>query len=92
MPVPGTLAATQKHWQAAEEAFQKAVDINRQYRLPYYEARSLLELAEMHLFRGESGDCEKGMLLLDQSLSIFQGMGAAKMAERVLAQKEALSM
>ena len=46
----------------------------------------------MYLFRGESGDGEKGMLLLDQSLSIFQGMGAAKMAERVLAQKEALSM
>ncbi len=44
----------------------------------------------MYLSRDESGDREKGMPLLDQALSIFQGMRAEKMVARVLAHKEAL--
>ncbi len=87
----GILAATQQRWEAAEGAFQKAIDIDRQYHLPYYEARALLEWAEMYLSRSESGDREKAVPLLDQALSIFQGMRAEKMVARALANKEALS-
>jgi tetratricopeptide (TPR) repeat protein len=49
----GVLATAQQRWKEAEAAFQKAVEINRQYHLPYYEARSLLEWGEMYLARGK---------------------------------------
>ncbi len=86
----GMLAACEKRWQDAEEAFQKAVDINRQYSLPYFEARSLQEWAEMYLLRDQTGDREHGMGLLDQALEIFQRVQASKMVEKVLSRKEML--
>jgi DNA-binding CsgD family transcriptional regulator len=51
----GVLAAAQQRWDEAEGAFQKAVEINRQYHLPYYEARSLMEWGEMYLSRAGGG-------------------------------------
>jgi predicted ATPase len=97
----GVLATAQQRWPDAEAAFQKAVAINHQYHLPYYEARSLLEWGEMYLSRGAASstptsrgptgqDREKGMQLLDQALAIFQRIQAKKMVEKVLARKEPL--
>jgi len=86
----GILAAAQQRWEAAEGAFQKAVEVNRQYHLPYYEARSLLEWGEMYLSRDDSSDREQGMQLLDQALAIFQGVQAKKMVEKVLARKQVI--
>jgi DNA-binding CsgD family transcriptional regulator len=92
----GVLATAQQSWPEAEAAFQQAVEINRQYHLPYYEARSLLEWGEMCLKRNSPGDPstssgqdrEKGMQLLDQALAIFQRVQAKKMAEKVLSLQE----
>jgi tetratricopeptide (TPR) repeat protein len=84
----GILAATEQRWPDAETAFDKAVEINRQYHLPYYEARTLLEWGEMYLYRNEIGDRERGMQLLDQALPIFQRIQAKKMVEKVLARRE----
>ncbi|MEE8159768.1 MAG: BREX system ATP-binding domain-containing protein, partial [Dehalococcoidia bacterium] len=86
----GILAATEQRWPDAETAFDKAVEINRQYHLPYYEARTLLEWGEMYLYRNEIGDRERGMQLLDQALPIFQRIQAKKMVEKVLARREVL--
>jgi tetratricopeptide (TPR) repeat protein len=100
----GALATTQQRWLEAAAAFLKAVEINRQYHLPYYEARSLLEWGEMYLSRGVSAagrqgaasstptemDRQRGMQLLDQALTIFQRIQAKKMVEKVLARKELL--
>jgi class 3 adenylate cyclase len=86
----GVLATAQQRWEVAEAAFQQAVDINRQYHLPYYEARSLLEWGEMHLSRGESSDRQRGMELLDQALAIFQRIQAKRMVEKVQASKQVL--
>jgi tetratricopeptide (TPR) repeat protein len=83
----GILAAAQRRWEEAEAAFQQAVEINRQYHLPYYEARSLLEWGEMYLSRSGPGDREQGMHLLDQALEIFQRVQAKKMVEKALARK-----
>ncbi len=91
-PMSTVLAfAAEKRWEEAEVAFQKAVGINRQYTLPYFEARSLLEWAEMYLLRDQTGDREHGMGLLDQALAIFQRVQASKMVERVLSSKEVLN-
>jgi tetratricopeptide (TPR) repeat protein len=84
------MATTQQRWLEAEAAFLKAAEINRQYHLPYYEARSLLDWGEMYLKRSSPGDREKGMELLDQALAIFQRIQAKKMVEKVLARKELL--
>ena len=66
------------------------MEVNRQYHLPYYEARALLEWGEMYLARNGPGDRNKGMELLDQALEIFQRVQAKKMVEKVLARKEPL--
>jgi class 3 adenylate cyclase len=86
----GVLAAAQKRWPEAEAAFQQAVAINQQYHLPYYEARSLLEWAEMCSSRSGAGDSERGLELLDQALAIFQRVQAKKMVEKVVAGRRAL--
>jgi tetratricopeptide (TPR) repeat protein len=86
----GILATAQGRWQEAEAAFQKAVEINRQYHLPYYEARSLMEWGEMRLSRNGPDDRERGMTLLDEALATFQRIQAKKMVEKALARKELL--
>lgn len=84
----GVLAATQQRWPEAEMAFQKSVEINRQFHLPYYEARTLLEQGQMHLARNGPDDRQQGMQLLDQALAIFQRIQATKMVEKVLGLRE----
>jgi ATP/maltotriose-dependent transcriptional regulator MalT len=87
----GILATAQRRWPEAEAAFQKAVEINRQYHLPYFQARSLLEWGEMCLARNAAADRQQGMLLLDQALSIFQRVQAKKMVEKVLARQQSIA-
>lgn len=86
----GILATAEKQWEEANDAFQNAVEINRQYHLPYYEAKSLFEWCQMHISRNGPGDQERGMELLDQSLDIFQRIQATKMVEKVMARKQVL--
>jgi tetratricopeptide (TPR) repeat protein len=86
----GILATCEKRWQEALDAFQTAVEVNRQYRLPYYEARSLFEWGQMHISRNSTGDRERGLQLLGESLDIFQRIQAKKMVEKVLARKQVL--
>ena len=87
----GILASAEKNWQEAEAAFKKALDINRQYEFPYYEAKCLFEWGQMYLGRNDSGDRERGMKLLDEALAIFQRIQAKKMVEKVLGRKQVLT-
>jgi len=73
-----------------EAAFQKALDINRQYQLPYFEAKTLFEWGQIYLSPHGSGDRDRGMHLLDEALGIFQKIQSEKMVEKVLAQKQML--
>jgi DNA-binding CsgD family transcriptional regulator len=82
------LAAARQDWVQGEASFQRTVQVNRQYHLPYYEARSLLEWGQMYLTRHGAGDRERGMQLLDQALAIFRRIQSEKMAERVLNLRE----
>jgi class 3 adenylate cyclase len=86
----GVLATAQGRWPEAESAFQKSLEVNRHYNLPYYEARSLLEWGEMCSSRGGAGDSERGLELLDQALGIFQHIEAKKMVEKVVARRRVL--
>jgi tetratricopeptide (TPR) repeat protein len=88
----GILSAAQKRWQEASTAFQKAIEIHRRYRLPYYEARALFEWAQMYLARQRVSDRKRASELLDQSLNVFQKIQAKKMVEKVQTQKHGLGM
>ena len=74
----------------ATESFDKAIQINRQYQLPWDEARTLYERGLMYLARGGKGDRDKAHENLDEALAVFQKVGAKKDAEKVLRKKEML--
>ena len=84
------LAALRKDWDTATDSFDKAIRINRQYQLPWDEARTLYERGLMYLARGGKGDRDKAHEDLDEALAIFQKVGAKKDAEKVLRKKEML--
>jgi tetratricopeptide (TPR) repeat protein len=86
----GMLAAARKAWGTAAESFDKAVEINRQYQLPWDEAKTLYERGLMYLARGRKADREKAHEDLDEALAIFQKVGAKKDVEKVLRKKEML--
>jgi tetratricopeptide (TPR) repeat protein len=86
----GMLAAAQNDWDKATDFFDKAIETNRQYQLPWDEARTLYERGLMHLTRDGQGDREKAHEDLDEALAIFQKVGAKKDAEKVLRKKERL--
>ncbi|HEX2229860.1 MAG TPA: hypothetical protein VHM64_22225, partial [Candidatus Binatia bacterium] len=88
----GILSVANKRWEKANEAFHEAVDIHRRYKLPYYEARALFELAEMHLLRNDRGDRKQARQLLDQSLNVFGRIQAKRMMQKVQARKHGLGM
>jgi tetratricopeptide (TPR) repeat protein len=88
----GILSIAQKRWHEANTAFEKAIQIHRQYCLPYYEARALLEWAEMHLSRQRTSDRKRARELLDQSLAIFEKIQAQKMVEKTQRRKHRLGM
>jgi tetratricopeptide (TPR) repeat protein len=86
----GMLATARKDWGTATESFDKAIQINRQYQLPWDEAKTLYERGLMYLARGRKGDRDKAHEDLDKALAIFQKVGAKKDAEKVLRKKEML--
>jgi tetratricopeptide (TPR) repeat protein len=86
----GMLAAARQDWGTAVESFDKSIQINRQYQLPWDEARTLYERGLMYLSRGGQVDREKAHENLDEALAIFQKVGAKKDVEKVLRKKEML--
>jgi tetratricopeptide (TPR) repeat protein len=86
----GMLAAARQDWNTAVESFDKSVQINSQYQLPWDEAKTLYERGLMYLSRGRKGDREKAHEDLDEALAIFQKVGAKKDVEKVLRKKEML--
>ena len=86
----GMLATAQRDWGTAAESFDKAIQINKQYQLPWDEARTFYMRGLMYLARGGKGDRDKAHEDLDEALAIFQKVGAKKDAEKVLRKKEML--
>jgi tetratricopeptide (TPR) repeat protein len=86
----GMLATARKDWDTAAESFDKAIQINQQYQLPWDEARTIYERGLMYLTRSGRGDRDKAHEDLDGALAIFQKVGAKKDVENVLRKKEML--
>jgi hypothetical protein len=51
----------------------------------------LCEYVRTYLDRNQEGDREKAHNLLNQALEIFQGIGAKKDAEKIIAKKKLLT-
>ncbi len=83
----GTLAIARKDWDTATDSFSKAIETNRQYELPWDEAKTLYERGLMYLARGGKGDRDKAHEDLDEALAVFQKVGARKDVEKVLRKK-----
>ena len=86
----GMVATAGKDWGTATQSFDRAIEINRQYQLPWDEAKTLYERGLMYLARGGKADRDKAHQDLDEALAIFQKVGAKKDAEKVLRKKEML--
>ena len=84
------MKAARKDWDAATKSLDKAIQINKQYQLPWDEAKTLYERGLMYLARGGKGDRDKSHEDLDEALAVFQKVGAKKDAEKVLRKKKML--
>jgi hypothetical protein len=84
------LATEVQDWKTATQFFEKAINVNRQYQLPWDEAKTNYEWGMMYLARGQGGDPENVREKFECALEIFQRIGAKKDVEKVLAKKELL--
>jgi tetratricopeptide (TPR) repeat protein len=77
------LAMAEGHWPEALAAFEATVDTLGRTNLRWRRARTLIDWAEAHLARGESGDRERAEELLREAEAEFEAMGAHGYVERV---------
>jgi class 3 adenylate cyclase/tetratricopeptide (TPR) repeat protein len=83
----GAVASAEQNWSEADGAFVEALTVARQYGLPWDEADALHQRALMHLARDEKDDRKQALALLDETIAIYQRLGAKKHLELVLADK-----
>jgi tetratricopeptide (TPR) repeat protein len=86
----GMFASTHQNWDEAVHCFDSALVINRQYQLPYDEAKGLYEWGRMYLARNGAGDRENARRKFESALEIFQRVGARRNVDQVLASTRAL--
>jgi hypothetical protein len=84
------LSTEQQDWKTATQFFKKAIHLNRQYELPWDEAKTHYEWGMMYLVRGQAGDLENVRQKFESALEIFQRIGAKKDVGKVLTKKELL--
>jgi tetratricopeptide (TPR) repeat protein len=77
------LALAEGHWPEALAAFETTVDTLSCRKLRWRRARTLVDWAEAHLARGESGDRERAGELLREAEAEFEAMGAPIYVKRV---------
>jgi class 3 adenylate cyclase len=85
--VLGIAATTAGEWENAEEHFGAAIEAEERCRAWPYLARAKYEYAEMLTARGEDGDKEKALSLVNEALDRFQELAMQKDTENALALK-----
>jgi tetratricopeptide (TPR) repeat protein len=76
-------ALAEGYWPEALAAFEATVDTMGHAKLRWYRARILVDWAEAHLARGESGDRERAGELLREAEAEFEAMDAPLYVQRV---------
>lgn len=80
----GMLATSLGQWDDADESFERALAINRQFGLPYDEARTHYEWSRMRRARNRAGDREAADDHLASALEIFRAIGAKRAVTKIL--------
>jgi tetratricopeptide (TPR) repeat protein len=86
----GLLAATMSRWEQAQQHFEDALEMNQRMGARPWLAHTQQQYGDMLLARGQQGDRQKAMALLDRALAIARELGMASLLERVLARREIL--
>ncbi|MBI3966744.1 MAG: AAA family ATPase, partial [Chloroflexi bacterium] len=86
----GAVAAELADWPAAEAAYASAELTERVHGFPYYEAETLAAWSQVYARRGQAGDRERELALVDRALSGFRRCAAARDVERLVARRRAL--
>jgi tetratricopeptide (TPR) repeat protein len=84
------LAMAEGHWPEALAACEATANDLGRRKQRWYRARILVDWAEAHLARGESGDRVRAQELLREAEAEFEAMGAHGYVERVKARVEQL--
>jgi tetratricopeptide (TPR) repeat protein/predicted Ser/Thr protein kinase len=84
------LTVAEGRWPEALAAFEATVDAMGCRNLRWLRARTLIDWAEAHLARGESGDRERAGELLREAEAEFEAMGAPLYVEQVKERLEKL--
>jgi tetratricopeptide (TPR) repeat protein len=79
----GMLARERREWVAAEAAFERAVEVNREHDLPWDEAKALSEWGRMLVARAAPGDRARARERSGAALDLFERVGARRHAEEV---------
>jgi predicted ATPase len=77
------LAMVEGHWPEALASFEAAVETLDRANLRWDRAHTLIDWAEAHLARGESGDRQRAGELLREAEAEFEAMGAPLYVQRV---------
>ena len=83
----GVAATTMADWEVAEQHFIAAIEAEGRCRAWPYLTRSKYEYAVMLTARGEEGDKERALPLVNEALARFQELGMQKDTENALALK-----
>ena len=83
----GIAATTMGDWETAEQHFNAAIEAEERCRAWPYLARAKYEYAVMLTARGEEGDRERSLPLVNEALDRFQELGMPRDTERALALK-----
>jgi tetratricopeptide (TPR) repeat protein len=73
----GLVAREKRDWDAANASFDRAVTLNREYALPWDEAKAQREWAGMLRMRGRPGDDAAAREHIDSARRLFERAGAA---------------
>jgi tetratricopeptide (TPR) repeat protein len=83
----GLLAALRAQWDDAARHFEDALAMNTRMEMWPYVAHTRYAYADMLVKRGESGDRERALALLDEALAAATDIGMVRLEQQALALK-----
>ena len=83
--LPGALATTMEHWDAAAQHFEDALAMNTRMDARPWLAHTQYAYATMLLARNQPGDHDKATALLDSALVTARELGMRALEERLTA-------
>ena len=84
------LAAVKGAWEEAFQAYQAAIQTSKRTERNWQLAQWLAEYAGVRLQRGQEGDEQQALDLLEESQHLFEQMGAPRRAGQVSARRQGL--